>query len=569
MKKKNGTNDEELNEFVEKECAKKSKHRLCSTLLEAFQDVLDASKGCEFVTSLVRVEAYGEYALDYLNKRMGLSDDQSIMLAIILDEGASGRCGDMSDVTSHLSCSRIEAAQKMSQLEELVDRGILELNGRNSYYVSDEAFEAFQHNEVYEVEKGRCESVGELFEELFYMHLACSDRDFGAVTLARRVDAFFDNNSHLDCVKKIKCLKKELSEGEYRFFIVAAIDCVKDREKGTTVPGRRFVFPSKNMQHTVNRDLHTGASQLIKQNLLECSGSSGLAIRDEYVLTAKAKRIINPDWVDNAAGTVCLKHDDIRALELYYNEAEAKQIAELRSLLDQASFSSIQERLRANGMRGGFNCLFYGAPGTGKTETVYQLARATGRDVFKVDFSQMRDKYIGESEKNVKKMFDSYRILAKGSEIKPILLLNEADALITSRIGTPCHESEKMENTMQDIVLQEMEDLDGILIATTNLADNMDNAFERRFLYKVAFTKPEAPARAKIWKSLMPSLNEKDCNVLANDYPTFAGGQIENISRKALVSELLQGNRPSLEKLKEICDSEMLGDKQHGKRIGF
>ena len=370
-------------------------------------------------------------------------------------------------------------------------------------------------------------------------------------------------------MKRLQNLKEKLSEAEYRFLLAVSIDCVQGCDEGTSVWGRKWIFGNPDMQHVLLKSLHIGSSKLIKLNLLECSGSSGLAIRDMYVLTNKAKQIINPDWVEKPNGMGCIRHADIRPLKLYYNDTEAKQVKELLTLLKPANFRSIQKRLRKGGMRGGFNCLFYGAPGTGKTETVYQLAKATGRDVFKVDFSQMRDKYVGESEKKVKGVFDAYRKMAKGAERKPILLLNEADALITNRIGAPGRAVDKMENTLQNIILQEMEDLDGIMIATTNLAGSMDKAFERRFLYKVAFKKPETPVRAKIWKSMMPSLGVKDCEVLAKDYPDFAGGQIENISRKAVVSEALYGNRPSLERLKELCDSEMLVNKKQVRKIGF
>jgi SpoVK/Ycf46/Vps4 family AAA+-type ATPase len=100
----------------------------------------------------------------------------------------------------------------------------------------------------------------------------------------------------------------------------------------------------------------------------------------------------------------------------------------MEDLLAPEKFVRVQDSLVAHGMRKGFACLFYGAPGTGKTETVLQLARKTGRDIMQVDMSQMRDKFVGESEKNVKAIFTRYRRLCQESDITPILLLNEADA---------------------------------------------------------------------------------------------------------------------------------------------
>ena len=84
---------------------------------------------------------------------------------------------------------------------------------------------------------------------------------------------------------------------------------------------------------------------------------------------------------------------------------------------------------------------------------------------------------------------------------------------------------------MQNIILQELENLDGILIATTNMTQNMDKAFERRFLYKIEFSKPEKNIRKMLWKSMMPDLNEEDALALASRFD-FSDGQIENIARK-------------------------------------
>jgi SpoVK/Ycf46/Vps4 family AAA+-type ATPase len=229
-------------------------------------------------------------------------------------------------------------------------------------------------------------------------------------------------------------------------------------------------------------------------------------------------------------------------------------------------FRSMQESLVTHGMRKGFACLFYGAPGTGKTETVLQLARKTGRDIMQVDMSQMRDKFVGESEKNVKAIFTRYRRLCQESDIIPILLLNEADALLSVRLEKMRDSIDQMANTMQNIILQEMENLDGILIATTNLTSNLDGAFDRRFLYKVEFLKPTAEESRHIWQAMLPSLDEDNARSLASKYD-FSGGQIENIARKQLVNNILRNTEElDMSLIKSACDQERL-NRQNGERI--
>jgi len=125
-----------------------------------------------------------------------------------------------------------------------------------------------------------------------------------------------------------------------------------------------------------------------------------------------------------------------------------------------------------------------------------------------------------------------------------------------------------MENAMQNIILQELETLEGILIATTNLTQNLDTAFERRFLYKIKFEKPTEEARAHIWHSMIPDLSEHDIHALASKYD-FSGGQIENIARHYAINTILHGSSGDvLPMLIRHCDNERL-DGARSSKIGF
>ena len=254
-----------------------------------------------------------------------------------------------------------------------------------------------------------------------------------------------------------------------------------------------------------------------------------------------------------------LKPESIVTKQLFYNDTERQQIERLSTALHPDNFSQLQKQLADEGLRGGFTCLFYGAPGTGKTETVLQLAKTTGRPVMQVNFAQMKSCWVGESEKNVKALFDEYRDLVKNSDITPILLFNEADALLGKRMKGAERAAEKMENAIQNIILQEMENLEGIMIATTNLTENLDKAFERRFLYKIRFDRPALEARKNIWKSMLPMLNEDTLTQLATDY-NFSGGQIENIARKQRIESIIANEPVTAETLIDYCESECISE---------
>ena len=163
--------------------------------------------------------------------------------------------------------------------------------------------------------------------------------------------------------------------------------------------------------------------------------------------------------------------------------------------------------------------------------------------------------------------FARYRDICRNSEVQPILFFNEADAIFNKRSENIQHSVDKMENAMQNIILQEMEDLDGILIATTNLTSNLDNAFERRFLYKVEFHKPDTDVKTQIWCSMLKDLSTDDARHLASRFD-FSGGQIENIARKRAVDYILSGKEATLDEIEDYCRAELLSGKER-RSIGF
>ncbi|MFA6788514.1 MAG: ATP-binding protein [Arcobacteraceae bacterium] len=207
----------------------------------------------------------------------------------------------------------------------------------------------------------------------------------------------------------------------------------------------------------------------------------------------------------------------------------------LDALLKQVD-KNVVNRLKAWGIKDkkkGIDAriIFYGAAGTGKTLTSLALARSLKKQVLSFDCSKILSMYVGESEKNVRSIFDTYRDLKDKTKTEPILLLNEADQFLGARTSEGMSGSEKMHNQMQNIFLEQIERFDGILIATTNLLENIDKAFSRRFNYKIEFVKPNEEQRLELWKKLLPENLplEKGFDVTKLSVYSLTGGQIEMV----------------------------------------
>jgi len=188
--------------------------------------------------------------------------------------------------------------------------------------------------------------------------------------------------------------------------------------------------------------------------------------------------------------------------------------------------------------------IFYGAAGTGKTITALALAKSLKKQVLSFDCSKILSMYVGESEKNVRKIFDDYKELCIKTKSQPILLLNEADQFLSNRISGQISGSDKMHNQMQNIFLEQIENFDGILIATTNLLDNIDKAFSRRFNYKIEFLKPNEEQRKILWNKLIPDTLplSDDFNIDKLAVSKLTGGQIELVIKNTAYKLAVEDN---------------------------
>jgi len=202
----------------------------------------------------------------------------------------------------------------------------------------------------------------------------------------------------------------------------------------------------------------------------------------------------------------------------------------------------------------GYRCLFYGPPGTGKTLTASLLGKQYDMDVYRIDLSMIVSKYIGETEKNLARIFD------KAEHRNWILFFDEADALFGKRTDASSS-NDRHANQEVAYLLQRIEDFPGMVVLATNLKENLDDAFYRRFQSVLYFPVPNERLRADLWRKMLPEewLGKDSADLLHEAASeTFSGGSMINIIQTCAV-RLYGSSKPvlTIDILKDAMKKEL------------
>jgi AAA+ superfamily predicted ATPase len=320
--------------------------------------------------------------------------------------------------------------------------------------------------------------------------------------------------------------------GETALFILAGNDVVK-RMQATCYFSPDHFFANKNIL----------ALEPVKTG--EPSMSGKIILQQEYVdlftLGAATKPVFGPDF---PAKNISTKMD---WSDLILNPKTRQQIQDIKIWLDHNE-SFMNEWGMEKKIKPGFRALFYGPSGTGKTLTATLLGKQFQKEVYRIDLSQVVSKYIGETEKNLEKVFN------KAENKDWILFFDEADALFGKRTNVQ-NSHDKYANQEVSYLLQRVEDFSGLIILASNFKSNIDQAFIRRFNSIINFPMPNACERHEIWKKSFPAkaLPAEDVDMLsvANKYE-LTGSAIINVIHYASLQTISNGS--SVIKNKDIME---------------
>jgi len=556
----------------------KAKAQANSALLDAIDCVYKESDGQKLSPeNLKKMKPSLRIIADYLN----VTQEQALIFALICVDTFSGEAVTIRDICRHLSVNSVAVIRYYEAFEILEEKNILdssikrsysrEQSNNKEYSVRLELVNAIiKHEPCLKIQKQPINNLIDALGEIYVLIEKLDDDLISGSDFISKLEKLRLELARFDFINNMKVIG--LKDKEFSILVYVIWKALSGSNGVDIEHLTKRLIGSPSSQMSFFQKLKSGKNDLIQHHLLEIVPTRFLndieLMPTQYLTSILQENGIKME-VQKSQRSNIIEPASIGEKNLFYNPSESQQLSSVRSMMEEKNYRNLMERLQSKNLPTSMNILLYGAPGTGKTESVLQLARVSGREIIKVDISQTKSMWFGESEKIIKKVFTDYFEYAKKCKITPILLFNEADAILGNRSElTGNSNARQTENTIQNILLEELENFKGIFFATTNFATNLDKAFERRFLFKIEFHKPSIEARTLIWMNKLSFLPEIDARNLAEQFD-LSGGQIDNIVRKSEIEFIMYGESVQLEQLITFCQEETIAKVGNRNVIGF
>ena len=541
------------------------------TLAQAFESIVAKAKGSKLNDSLL---ASVKNEANYIKRKFDISPMECVILAVLLDDDTVMTRREIAD---YLDCSSLRVLALHDCFEHLRRRKMINIscneymNDRRGWRLSKAVLNAVSNDTSFVPSDPSTYTAYDVLQDIReWLSTTENDSEYYD-TMTYDIIDLLANTQHLEFSKQLASFP--LTVSELVLFLIATSRLVFYRNNCINSPYYEDILIESGDTFSLCNGINDGTGNLVKLGLMENATVDGMAEPDSFQLTDRAIKTVLQEFHINlatrraATPSNLILPEKLTPKELFYNDEEQRQVKRLMDLLSPTTFSEVQQRLKDSGMRTGFCVLLHGVPGSGKTELVNQLSIATGRPILVAQVSDLISKWVGDYEKHITELFEQYEALVARSKVCPILLFNECDAILSKRNEQGDGDAVgKMYHSVQNILLEQMEKLNGIMICTSNMPGALDKAFERRFLFSIEFHKPQKEVKAKIWRAMMPEINKKTAQALAAQYD-FSGGQIENVVRRQRVEHILYGKAITLDSLSRICKEEGYDKKSRG--IGF
>ena len=390
-------------------------------LLNSMGRIYELAKNCKLESEFFdKIDA----ELKLISEYFGTSNSQSLLVAMVFSLNYKGDSVDFNDLCEYFDCNPIKLLRFSDDFESLHAKGIfvktksmhrMNLSLSNDQFtVNEKVTEAILHN--YPLPQLGEDAPKDIIELLDKINMLGRQRDEDEISSTKffiQVQALISNHLHFPLLKKLDDFDLSIEDSFLFLYLVWKIMSGQDVVSLDRTVGHMFENSAKQIKYA--QSILQSENDLICLNLIETVESdfynnAGIRLSDtacklltELGLKLWLKQKVNRKNIIEPARIV--------EKELFFSDAETAQIDMLKNLLVDDHFRDAQHRLEQKGLPKGITALLHGAPGTGKTETVFQLARKTNREIVKVDISQSKSMWFGESEKIIKKIFTNYKVV--------------------------------------------------------------------------------------------------------------------------------------------------------------
>jgi AAA+ superfamily predicted ATPase len=543
-------------------------------ILETIDRIYEEAKDCRLSQSFFDKT---KDDLKSLSEYLNVTPNQALLTALVFAMGVKSSV-DLNSLIYYLDCSPVEILKYIHELDSLFELGILARERLRRYNkIGDKYSDMILSKEVseailsgcphLEIKKEIFTDVIDLLDKIYQLAQQRNNDEISSRELFIQTETFLSQCHQFPLIRWIG--EMNLPKEDTFFFIYVIWNTLTGNDTTDMSRVTEKMFDNSAEQVRYVQQLISRQSPLTEGKLIEIE--QGFFFNEGFakltMQTIEKFREFGLKFIrDKQKNSSILIPEKITHKELIFNQDNQNQLSVIKNLLTDENIHQLEERLVLRKLPKGITVMLYGTSGTGKTEFALQIAKETNRNIMKVDIANSKSKWFGESEKLISRFFSEYRTYSLECCRTPILLFNEADGIISMRKNVNSSSVAQTENAIQNILLEELENFEGILIATTNLVDNIDPAFERRFLFKMEFCLPDARTRSMIWGSKLPHLSQNQLEYLATHYD-FTGGQIENVARKYEIESLLNGETSNIDKIIRYCDAETFS--QRIQPIGF
>jgi hypothetical protein len=362
---------------------------------------------------------------DYFNT----DEKESLVTALVFAENYKTTSVDFRDLANHMECNPLQLLCFSNAFESLIHRGILIRKrsnddfpalSRDQFAVNKLITEAVSKNlPLPELKKIRFETDLELIESCFNLSKKRTDELINTVELQEEFLTLIEENKELNIVRKINALGLQTMDCFVMYYMIWKTLSGEEEVNLSDLAECVFQNPIDRVHYI--QGFISKKNKLVVKNFIEVESSEYMNYTTLRLTTQVLDMLTEAKIIDFSLrkSKNSILPADIMPKSLFYNDSEIKQIEMLKNYLKPSGFKRIQKRLKEKYLPSGLTVLLYGYPGTGKTETVYQLARQTGRSIVKVDISNTKSCWFGESEKKIKRVFDDYRVILKNANMPP------------------------------------------------------------------------------------------------------------------------------------------------------